>query len=322
MGDLSEQEQEQVERRLISQDDYFEELLIAEEELTDDFVGGRLPESESVKFRRHFLSVPELQQEVLFAKALRMHAAEHARRAAPQSHVERPPPLLATLTAFFRRPAVGFALAAALLIAVCAAAWMAAQNGRLRTRVEQLQARTEATPAPPPSTPQPGLREELAAERERGEQLAARLSREQEQRAEAERKLEEVRRQQPRPRTEQPSGSSFVAMLTLSPSLVRGSGPGLKRISAPPGGGRVLVRLELAADNYTAYRATLKTVEGGELLSLSNLRALGEGNGRAVVLTLPAAKLAAGGDYQILLSGKAAGGGYEDVGTYNFRVVR
>jgi hypothetical protein len=319
MGDLSEQEQEQVERRLISQDDYFEELLIAEEELADDFVGSHLPEDESAKFRRHFLSVPELRQEVAFAKALRLHAAEYARHTAHRSREERPPPLLATLTAFLRRPAVGFSLVAALLLAVCAAVWVAAQNNRLRAQVGQLQARQTATPAP---TPQTNLLEQLASERERGEQLAARLSREQEQRAEAERKLEEARRRRSQPRVEQSPGSSLVAFFTLSPGIVRGSGSALKRISVPPGGGRVVVRLDLAADDYPTYRATLRTVEGKELLSLSNLRALGGGDGKAVVVILPAARLAPGNDYQILLSGKPPKGGYEDVGRYNFRVVR
>ena len=318
-GDLSEQEQEQIERRLISQDDYFEELLIAEEELTDDFVSGHLPESDSAKVSHRFLSVPELQQEVIFSKALRLHAAEYARRAAPQSQMERPPPLLMTLTAFLRRPAVGFSLAAALLLAVCGAVWMAAQNSQLRARVEQLQARPTAMPAP---TPQTDLLEQLASERERGEQLAARLSGEQEQRAEAERKLEEARRQPPRPRLQQSPGSPLVAVFTLSPGLIRGSGPGLKRISVPPGGGRVLMRLDLAADNYPTYRATLKTLEGSELLSLSNLRALSDGDGKTVALILPAAKLAPNNDYQILLKGKPPTGGYEDAGTYTFRVVK
>src|ERR1700755_1490119 len=62
MGELSEEGREQVERRLLSEDDYFEELLIAEEELADDFVGERLDDAESAKFSRRFLSVPELRQ--------------------------------------------------------------------------------------------------------------------------------------------------------------------------------------------------------------------------------------------------------------------
>ena len=319
IGDLSEQEQEQIEKRLISQDDYFEELLIAEEELADDFVGGRLPEAEREKFSRHFLSVPELKQEVMFAKALRLHATEYARQAAHASQAERRPPLFASLAAFLRQPAFGFSLAAALLLAVCVAAWMAAQNKRLRAQVEQLQVRPTATPAP---TPQAELLEQLASERGRSEQLAAQLSREQEQRAEAERKLEEAKRQQPGSGLEQATGSALVALFTLSPSMVRGSGAALKRVSMPPGNGRVLVRLDLGADNYSTYKAALRTVEGRELLSVSNLRALSEGDGKVVALILPAQRLAPGNDYQITLSGKPLAGGFEEIGTYNFRVVR
>ena len=40
LGELSEEELEQIEKRLLSEEDYLEELLIAEEELTDDFVSG------------------------------------------------------------------------------------------------------------------------------------------------------------------------------------------------------------------------------------------------------------------------------------------
>lgn len=318
MGELSEEVQEQVERRLLSEDDYFEELLISEEELADDFVGERLDDAESAKFSRRFLSVPELRQEVRFAKALRRRAAEY-KHAAPQQQTERPPPFFVTLIAFLRRPAVGFSMAAALLLAVCAALWLAAQNRGLREQVEELRARATATPAP---TPQPGLLEQLASERERSEELAARLKSEQEQRAEAERKLEEARVRQPKPQPNRAQGSALVAAFTLSPGLVRGAGEGMKKLSVPQGDGRVLLRLDLATDDYSTYRATLKTLEGTQLLSASNLRARGASGRRTVAFNVPAAKLTPAHDYEISLDGKSASGEYEDVGTYNFRVVR
>lgn len=320
MGELSEDVQEQIERRLLSEDDYFEEILIAEEELADDFVGERLDDAESAKFSRRFLSVPELRQEVRFAKALRRRAAEHARHATPRQQQERPPPLFVKLIAFLRRPAVGFSMAAALLLAVCAALWLAAQNRGLREQVEELRARATATPAPTP--PQPSLLEQLASERERSEELAARLKSEQEQRAEAERKLEEARVRQPKSQPDQARGSALAAVFTLSPGLVRGAGEGMKKISVPPGGGRVLLLLDLASDDYSTYRATLKTLGGPELHSASNLRARGASGRRTVAFNVPAAKLAPAQDYEISLGGKSASGEYDGVGTYNFRVVR
>ncbi len=318
LGELSEEGREQMERRLIYRDDYFEELLIAEEELTDDFVGERLTDPALAKFRRSFLSVPELRQDVKFAKALRRHAAEHVQRQALRPADGRSPPFLAKILSFFRQPAVGFALTAALLLAVCAAAWMAAQNRRLRAQVEQLRARQ--TPQP---TPQTELQAQLASEKERSEELAARLSREQEQRAEAERKLGEATREQARPRSDRAAGSVAAVVFTLTQGIVRGEGEGQRRISLPPGGGRLIAQLDLAADEYGSYRATLKTLDEKELLSLPNLRARASGGGGKVIpFPLPSTRLAPGNDYRILLSGKTPNGAYEDVGTYYFRVVR
>lgn len=316
LGELSEEGREQIERRLISRDDYFEELLIAEEELVDDFVGERLAGPALAKFRQSFLLVPELRQDVKFAKALRRRAAEHAQHRTPRPHEERPPPFLAKILSLFRQPVVGFALAA-LLIAVCAVVWMAAQNRRLRGEVEQLQARQ--TPQP---TPQTELQVQLASERERIEQLAAQISREQEQRADAERKLEEAMRQQARSRRNQPTGPAVAAVFTLTPGIIRGEAEGLKKISLPPSGGRLLMRLDLAADEYRSYRATLQTLDGLQLLSTPNLRARAGGGGKSIPFALPAARLARGNDYQVVLSGRTPDGTYEDVGNYYFRVIR
>src|SRR5215207_6469180 len=119
LGELSEEGREQVERQLISRDDYFEELLIAEEELTDEYVGERLTGPALAQFQRRFLTDTELRQDVRFAKALRRRAEGHARRHAQRPADERPPPLLARISSFFRQPAVGLALTAALLLAVC-----------------------------------------------------------------------------------------------------------------------------------------------------------------------------------------------------------
>jgi hypothetical protein len=318
LGELSEEEHEQIEKRLLSEDDYFEEILIAEEELTDDFVRDRLPDPDHAKFHRRFLSVPELRQDVRFAKALRKYTRQDARHALETAHTERPLLFRVRLVAFFQRPAIGLSLAAALLLAVFVVAWMVAQNRRLRAEVESLQARQP----PPAPTPQTGLQEQLASERERADRLDAQLRREQELRA-AERNLEETKRQQPpTSRRSQESVPVVVAVFTLTPGLVRDTGAGFPQIPLPSNGGRILLRLDLAADDYRTYRATLKTLEGRQLLSAANLRARASGPGKVVPFIVPTARLAQGNDYEILLSGKTTAGTYEGVGSYHFRVVK
>ena len=96
----------------------------------------------------------------------------------------------------------------------------------------------------------------------------------------------------------------------------------MKKISVPQGDGRVLLSLDLASDDYRTYRATLRTLEGTQLLSASNLRARGVAGRKTVAFNVPAAKLTPAHDYEISLDGKSASGEYTDVETYNFRVVR
>ncbi len=311
LGELSEEEHEQVEKRLLSEDDYFEEILIAEEELTDEFVRDRLPDPDRAKFHRRFLSVPELRQDVRFAKALRTYTRPGALHAPSRAPAERPPPFRVRLAAFFQRPAVSLSLAAALLLAVFVAAWMVAQNRRLRAEVESLQAR----PTPPAPTPPTGLQEQLAAERERAD-------REQELRAAAERKLEEALKQQPPESRRGQEPVPAMAVYTLSSGLVRGTGEGMPKISLPRNGGSILLQLDLPADEYPTYRATLKTDGGRQLLSTANLRARASGSGKVVPFIIRAASLAQDNDYQILLSGKTTASTYEDISSYYFRVVK
>ena len=64
LGDLTGEAQRRVEERLLTEPDFLEELLVGEEELMDDYVGGELSADERLKFERHFLSTPERRRQV------------------------------------------------------------------------------------------------------------------------------------------------------------------------------------------------------------------------------------------------------------------
>lgn len=317
LGDLSEPEREQVEERLMADEgELYQHLLIAEDDLIDEYVSGSLSEEEQAKFARRFLHVPELRQDVRFAAALRKHALENAGQAGADARAPSAEPRATPREWFarlFTRPAFGAALAAALLVAVSLAAWLAAHNSQLRTQLEQLQARQ--TPRPSPAQ---DLEQQLAAERQRGEQLAAELQRERGLREVAEaRRPQETREPQPPPQTRGPARSpvaAFVA-LTLTPGLVRGSGD-TKKISVPPGAREVRVRLDLAESSHPGYRADVKTLDGREVWSGRRLRAAG---GKFVQVNIPA-RLLGPDDYQIVLSGVNSSGESEELGSYYFRV--
>ncbi len=70
LGQLSDGAGEEMERDLLANEEIFAELLIIEDELTDEYVKGHLTPDERANFERHFLATPERQEDLRFAQAL------------------------------------------------------------------------------------------------------------------------------------------------------------------------------------------------------------------------------------------------------------
>ncbi len=78
---LSETEQRTIEQRLLAEDDLFEELEIAEDELMDEYLAGKLSMEELQTFERQFLASPARKQQLRFAEAFRRYAsASHQKK--------------------------------------------------------------------------------------------------------------------------------------------------------------------------------------------------------------------------------------------------
>jgi methionine-rich copper-binding protein CopC len=90
LGKLADGEKEQIEQELLANDDLFEEILIVEEELSDEYVAGKLSGEERADFERHFLATPERQQNLRFAQALNRYVTAEANRE-PNSAYAAPP---------------------------------------------------------------------------------------------------------------------------------------------------------------------------------------------------------------------------------------
>lgn len=80
---LSENQQQSIEQRLLVDDDLFEELEIVEAQLVDDYVAGSLTSEENRQFDEHFLTTPERQQSLQFARVFRRYVDSHP---IPQNH--------------------------------------------------------------------------------------------------------------------------------------------------------------------------------------------------------------------------------------------
>jgi CHAT domain-containing protein/lipoprotein NlpI len=77
LGDLSEEDQAQIEQQLLSDDEFYEALSVVEGELRDDYVMETLTEREREQFKSHFLKTPERQRKLRYAMRLRDRAIKN-----------------------------------------------------------------------------------------------------------------------------------------------------------------------------------------------------------------------------------------------------
>lgn len=77
LGELDEQDREQLEQRVITNPDYKEEVLIMEEELLEDYVNGSLSPRELELVREKYSATPALRRKVEIARALNDYVTDH-----------------------------------------------------------------------------------------------------------------------------------------------------------------------------------------------------------------------------------------------------
>jgi hypothetical protein len=140
LGLASEEEREAMEAEFFENDESFERLHAAEDELFDSYTAGRMTAAESAAFHRRYLSSPEGRQRLTFARALQ----ERADQASAEPGAE---------PARAGRRVVAWVGWAAAIVAMAVAGWLVAQNARLRGEIEDL--RRQARSSPPPASPRP-----------------------------------------------------------------------------------------------------------------------------------------------------------------------
>src|ERR1700746_2468207 len=80
LGQTSVEAQRAVELRLLSDQDYFDQLLRCEEELTDEYARGAMSGDDKKRFEGHFLNSPERYENLAFAKAFHQYLLAHTQR--------------------------------------------------------------------------------------------------------------------------------------------------------------------------------------------------------------------------------------------------
>jgi hypothetical protein len=132
LGTLDGDRKSQLEERILSEPDVYEELLLTEEELIDQYVAGSLTGLEQQQFETNFLTTSERQKHLQFARHLKRYMNSHAVLVALEEpsyvahHYEVP---AAKAGSFFsgarltRRPMIGVSVAVVAFAVILFLCW-------------------------------------------------------------------------------------------------------------------------------------------------------------------------------------------------------
>ena len=139
LGDVSEDERTNIEKRLMTDPEYLGRLQLVETDLADDYARGVLAGRERSDFERVFLSAPQHRQKLKVAAALRSYIATH-RETAPA-----PTRFGWSLIARWKRAYQGgaaFGLTVIALVLVAVIVGLVIQRGKMRTELQRFEALT------------------------------------------------------------------------------------------------------------------------------------------------------------------------------------
>lgn len=309
LGDVSESERAQIEDRLLADEDFFQELLIVEDDLIDAYVRDELSASERGLFEQGYPTSPSRRARIEFAKTLLASVSGKPASVVPavitahEREPARPVSWWHTLFGglFIRRPAFGFTMAAvvALLVVVLGGLWVLTERTRTPSAPQEAQVSPPINAPPMPVTPRETPSPQIA-EAERPPSNSGKETTE-------------------LPTRETPKRTApVVATFTLLPGALRGESG--TRLVLPAGTTEARLRLGMEGEAYKKYRATLWTPEGRQVWS----RGITNGsspNSARLTLSLPA-NLLKNGDYVLSVSGANADGDWQSVADYSFRVVK
>ncbi len=298
LGDLSESEQATVEQEYFVDQEKFEAVWAAENELVDRYVRGRLPRGKRELFERNYLQSPKHRERVALARKL----VEAADREVAESSDS--PQVLVPTTSLLSRVSEALKIirmpqfvlpAAAFLLLVAACSWLIYERARLNEELGQ-------------------ARERLSDQQRREQDISGQLATEREEsgklRSEIESLLNSVVRppSQPRP--------SILSFLLASTRISREQGEN-QQITIPRQTDLVNLQINVEKSDSRRFQVAIRSVGGPQVW---NQRSLKPRSG-IVTVTIPAKKLPLN-DYILTLTASSPSGESELIDRYPFSVIR
>lgn len=300
LGVLPEPEQDTLENEFLNDDDRFEQMVAAENELVDGYIRNQLTAQERQRFEQHYLAHPDRRERVRFAQTLLTkidRQSEFVAESAAEFVVE---PIAASrdaagktswwqkLSDFFQAGnwQLNWAASMALLLLAVTAGVL-----YLRTRPNPISRNVATRETPVPPTPSPSVSPAVQPS------------------------------VLPSPIVPEKPGSVF-ATLALTVGGLRGEGNGqAARLALSPDVDFVRLQLRLRRLDYSSYRVSLSPIGGAEIWRNQGIESKASASYESLNLTVPASRLSAG-DYLLTIRGMTKEGDIEEVGKSSFRVAR
>jgi Tfp pilus assembly protein PilN len=235
LGELSDEEQSREEERFLTDRDYFERLLLVEDDLMDEYVSGMLSHEERERVERRFLLSPKRQERVSLAGNLRRYAIERpAIQDQEQAHDKYD---LIPFLSWPRKRVNALLVPCAVVAMIIAAAILFREMASLRNRIDTLNSGQQAAE-------QRGaeLSDRLTEQVNRSESLQQRLEQEQTRRIQ----LSQLSDLKQSLSAAQCTDDSRIISLSLIPGRLRDGGqPSINQIT----GSIEVLRLELSLES-------------------------------------------------------------------------
>lgn len=328
LGGASEAERERIEAEFFADEDAFQEMLAAEDDLIDDYARGDLSADERKQFEGRFLTSSEGRERVHFARAFAATNGPRPVTKTPEVVTASSPGLLALI---FGRPGVlQAALATIAVVAIVGFSGLLVERSRMNRELNAL--RTERTTL---NQKVQELEQTADAERRRGAETMAQLNDLRERLG-----TDSPQPSKDAPQSETPKKRSVdlgnketfannrrdpppvpdSVTFDLDPGSVR-SGPG-SDLAVPAGATYIQLRIALDVGSLEQkYRAVIETPEERKVWSSKVFKGSRNGSDVTSVLRVPARNLPPG-HYIMFVDAERTNGVFERVAYYSFRIAR
>lgn len=287
LGALPEAEQTSLENEFLNDDEQFEQMVAAENELVDAYARGYLSPSERRQFEQHYLAHPARHDRLRFAQALTSRIDQSADSLTAHPATLPTMSWWSKLTEFFRLPQsqLTWAMSAALVLLI---ATVGTIYWRIRTQSGERDLAVTDTPQPTVS-PSPSV----------NLPPSPMLS----------------------PAVPEKKQTTFASLALSIGSLRSESNDPTPRLTLTADVDFARLQLAFRRQDYPQYNVSLSLAGGAEIWRRQSLKSQVGNTRESLVVTIPVAKLSPG-EYLLTLRGVTKDGEPEDIGKTSFRVTR